>query len=87
MLKLHKPSYLFIYLIFFLFSYLFIPDECFSWQAMAQHDLPAFIDFVLEMTGAESVPVVAHSQGTLMTFAHSVITNTTKVNDRFVCVR
>ena len=48
---------------------------------MAQHDLPAFIDFVLDMTGAESVPVVAHSQGTLMTFAHSVITNKTKVHD------
>ena len=48
---------------------------------MAQYDLSAFIDFVLEMTGAESVPVVAHSQGTLMTFAHSVITSTTKVHN------
>ena len=37
------------------------------------------IDFVLNATGAKSIPWVGHSQGTLIPFVHSAITKTDKV--------
>lgn len=37
---------------------------------MAQYDLPAMIDFVLEETGESGVHYVAHSQGCLTMFAN-----------------
>lgn len=50
---------------------------------MALYDVPAFIDFVLEVTGADSIPIIGHSQGTLTTFAYSAITKTKKVRGRW----
>ena len=50
-----------------------------SWQEMALYDTPASIDFVLNATGAKSIPWVGHSQGTLIPFVHATITKTDKV--------
>ena len=36
---------------------------------MAQYDMPAFIDFVLNKTGQPSLSLIGHSQGTMMNFA------------------
>ena len=50
-----------------------------SWQEMALYDTPASIDFVLNATGAKSIPWVGHSQGTFIPFVHAAITKTDKV--------
>ena len=36
----------------------------FSWEEIALYDLPAMIDYILKMTGADSIYYVGHSQGT-----------------------
>ncbi|KAK3782663.1 hypothetical protein RRG08_037667 [Elysia crispata] len=40
-----------------------------SIDEMAQYDMPAFIDFVLNKTGQPSLSLIGHSQGTMMNFA------------------
>jgi lysosomal acid lipase/cholesteryl ester hydrolase len=41
----------------------------FSWDEMAQYDLPAMINRALEVTGADSLYYVGHSMGTMTAFA------------------
>lgn len=41
----------------------------FSWDDMAQYDLPANINFILAHTGAATLSYVGHSQGTIQAFA------------------
>lgn len=59
------------------------PDQtefwAWSWDEMAQFDLPASIDFVLEKTGYEKLHYIGHSQGTLIAFVHLATSNTTKI--------
>lgn len=38
----------------------------FSWQDMAQYDLPAVLNHVLNVTKADTIYYIGHSQGTLM---------------------
>jgi pimeloyl-ACP methyl ester carboxylesterase len=50
------------------------PDEDqafwdFSWQDMAEFDLPTVVNYVIETTGFESLGYVGHSQGTTQMFA------------------
>lgn len=40
----------------------------YSWQEMAEHDLPAMIDYVRLVTGAQKLSYVGHSQGTTQMF-------------------
>ena len=42
----------------------------FTWQHMADYDIPAVIPFVLKTTGKAKLTYVGHSQGTLQMFAH-----------------
>mmetsp|Transcript_18858 Transcript_18858/g.18840 ORF Transcript_18858/g.18840 Transcript_18858/m.18840 type:complete len:391 (-) Transcript_18858:27-1199(-) len=42
----------------------------FTWQHMAEYDIPAVIPFVLNQTGQKKLTYVGHSQGTLQMFAH-----------------
>uniref|UniRef100_A0A7S3I9Z9 Lipase n=1 Tax=Fabrea salina TaxID=342563 RepID=A0A7S3I9Z9_9CILI len=42
----------------------------FTWQQMAEFDIPASINYVLKATGHEKLSYVGHSQGTLQMFAH-----------------
>lgn len=37
-----------------------------SWQEMAEYDLPAVIHYILNVTEAESLFYIGHSQGTLI---------------------
>uniref|UniRef100_A0A7E4USS0 Abhydro_lipase domain-containing protein n=1 Tax=Panagrellus redivivus TaxID=6233 RepID=A0A7E4USS0_PANRE len=41
----------------------------FSWADMARKDIPAMIDTVLDISGAENVYYIGHSQGTLTMFS------------------
>lgn len=41
----------------------------FSWQQMAEYDLPAVITYVLGATGQSKLTYIGHSQGTLQMFA------------------
>lgn len=42
----------------------------FTWQDMADYDIPAVIPFVLKFTNQAKLAYVGHSQGTLQMFAH-----------------
>ena len=42
----------------------------FTWQHMADYDIPAVIPFVLQYTKLAKLAYVGHSQGTLQMFAH-----------------
>ena len=42
----------------------------FTWQHMADYDIPAVIPFVLQYTNQKKLSYVGHSQGTLQMFAH-----------------
>ena len=41
----------------------------FSWQEMAEYDLPAEINYILEETGSDHISYIGHSQGTTQAFA------------------
>ena len=41
----------------------------YSWQEMADHDVPDFVDLVLRVTGRRSLTLAGHSQGTTQSFA------------------
>ena len=41
----------------------------FSWDELAQYDLPAKINYVLQQTNAPSLSYVGHSEGTMIGFA------------------
>lgn len=57
-----------------------------SWDEMAQYDLPASIDFVLNITGYKQLHYVGHSQGTLIAFVHMATTQTQKVSNILVSI-
>ena len=42
----------------------------FTWQHMADFDVPAMVDYVLQQTGKEKLVYIGHSQGTSTMFAH-----------------
>lgn len=42
----------------------------FTWQHMADFDIPASVEFVLKHTQQEQLSYIGHSQGTLQMFAH-----------------
>ena len=42
----------------------------FSWQQMAEYDIPSSIIYVLEATGKEKLAYVGYSQGCLTILAH-----------------
>lgn len=45
-------------------------DLCFfSFDEMAEYDLPAMIDYVLNTTGQKQLSYIGHSQGTTTAFA------------------
>jgi pimeloyl-ACP methyl ester carboxylesterase len=52
----------------------------FTWQDMADYDIPAVIPFVLQQTGQKKLTYVGHSQGTLQMFAH-LSTDPTFINN------
>ncbi len=41
----------------------------FSWQEMAEYDIPAMVEYILDVTGNTELSYVGHSQGTLIAFA------------------
>ncbi|CAG9313493.1 unnamed protein product [Blepharisma stoltei] len=52
----------------------------FTWQDMADYDLPAVIPYVLQTTGQKKLTYIGHSQGTLQMFAH-LSSNQTFINN------
>jgi lysosomal acid lipase/cholesteryl ester hydrolase len=54
----------------------------FTWDEMASQDLPSFVNFILDTTGAPSVGYVGHSEGTIQMFAASVMAKTS--TDQFL---
>lgn len=42
----------------------------FSWDEMAKYDVPGNVNFIKNVTGADSIHYVGHSQGTTQWFAH-----------------
>ena len=51
----------------------------FSFQEMADYDVPTFIDFVKEKTGNDKITVLGHSQGAIQMFA--ALSENTKLQD------
>lgn len=54
----------------------------FTWDEMAKYDLPSNVLFITELTGADSIGYVGHSEGTMQAFAGLTINQTVadKVN-------
>lgn len=44
------------------------PDVCSSWHEMGYYDLPAAIDYILNVTKNEKLSYIGHSMGTSMFF-------------------
>lgn len=52
-----------------MYLYLYLYLTSFSWDEMAQYDLPALINYILNITNYEQIVYIAYSQGTLIGFA------------------
>lgn len=55
--------------LFFYFPYSTVDYFGFSFQQIGYYDLPAFIDYILDLTNQEKLFYVGHSQGTTSFFA------------------
>lgn len=55
-------------------------DYCCSFQQIGEHDLPAFIDYILILTNQEKLFYVGHAQGTTSYFALTSVK--TQYNDK-----
>ncbi len=51
------------------FNFCFFSLSFFSWDEMAEFDVPAMIDYIRDATGYEQIYYVGHSQGTQIAFA------------------
>ena len=49
---------------------MYVSVSSYSWDEMAQYDLPAMINFALQKSKKSQLHYVRHSQGTLIAFAH-----------------
>jgi pimeloyl-ACP methyl ester carboxylesterase len=45
----------------------------FSFDEMGEHDLPTFVDYILEQTGHDQVIYAGHSQGTTQWFIGNIV--------------
>lgn len=53
----------------------------FTWDEMATGDIPAMIEYVIDVTGSSSLGYVGHSEGTIQMFAAGTSTQENEVCD------